>query len=121
MIFYLLSSSFSFRTSPFIKRPYVSLYSYFHYVRTRKIKKHAHFKISFRDEVFTAWFPPSDTFLEILLGDFLGRYVFLLPILFPGDSDIFKAIFLYCPINFHRQLIPTNLILSPNLEEKILS
>ena len=45
----------------------------------------------------------------------------ILPLLFPGDSDIFKAIFLYRPINFYRQLIPTKLILSPNLEEKILS
>ena len=43
------------------------------------------------------------------------------PLLFPGDSDIFKAIFLYRQINFYRQLIPTKLILSPNLEEKILS
>ena len=45
----------------------------------------------------------------------------LSPLSFSGDSDIFKAIFLYHPINFYRQLIPTRLILSPNLEEKILS
>ena len=37
-----------------------------------------------------------------------------------GDSDIFKAISLYRPINFYHQLIPTKLILSPNLEEKII-
>ena len=43
----------------------------------------------------------------------------LSPLLFPGDSDIFKAIFLYRPINFYRQLILTKLILSPNLEEKL--
>ena len=45
----------------------------------------------------------------------------LSPLLFPGDSTIFKAIFIYHPINFYRELFPTKLILSPNLEEKILS
>ena len=59
---------FSFRASFFIKRPYVSLYSYFHYVQTcwiwktylntyvKNLKKHAHFKISSQDEVFTRLF-----------------------------------------------------------------
>ena len=56
-----------------------------------------------------------------------GRYFFwrqklkLSPLLFPGDSKIFKAIFLYRSTYLYRQLIPTKLILSPNLEEKILS
>ena len=45
----------------------------------------------------------------------------LLPLLFPGNSDFFEAIFLYRLIHFYRQLIPTKLILSPNLKEKILS
>ena len=45
----------------------------------------------------------------------------LSPLLFPGNSDIFKAIFLYRPINFDHQRILTKLILSPNLEEKSLS
>ena len=52
----------------FIKRPYVSLYLYFHYfkhvnlgkhiwIHTSKIfKRYAHFKISSRDEVFTHLF-----------------------------------------------------------------
>ena len=43
----------------------------------------------------------------------------LSPLLFPGDSDIFKTIFLNRPINFYRQLILTKLTLSPNLEEKL--
>ena len=43
------------------------------------------------------------------------------PLLFPDNSDIFKAIFLYHPTNFYRQLIPTKLILSPSLEEKVIS
>ena len=62
---YLLSSSFFFRTSRFIKKPYVWLYSYSHYVETRYLwkaylniyvrnKKNTHFKISSR--VFTRLF-----------------------------------------------------------------
>ena len=51
-----------------------------------------------------AWFPPGDTFLEIKIKYYL----------FPGDSDIFKAMFLYRPITLYRQLIPTKLILSSN-------
>ena len=49
---------------------------------------------------------------------FWGKKLKLSPLLFPGDSDIFKAIFLYRSINFYCQRIPTKLILSPNLEEK---
>ena len=58
---------FSFRASLFTKRPHVSLYSNLHYVQTlnlenileyirQKLKKHAHFKISSRYEVFTRRF-----------------------------------------------------------------
>ena len=48
-----------------------------------------------------------------------GRYKLKLSsLLFPGDSDIFKAVFLYRAINFYHQLIPIKLILSPDLEKK---
>ena len=51
-----------------------------------------------------AWFPPGNFFWRQKLK--------LSSLLFPGNSNIFKAIFLYRPINFYRQLIATKLILS---------
>ena len=78
---------FSFRASFFIKRPYVSLYSYFHYVQTCWIwqiylntyvnnwKKHAHFKISSRDEVFTLLFFFFSSRNEIWSLSFIPRWV----------------------------------------------
>ena len=65
LIFYLLSLSFFFSDFTSIKRPYVSLYSHFHYaqninfgsmfeyIRQKLKRKYAHLIISSRDEVFT--------------------------------------------------------------------
>ena len=62
LIFICRAHPFSFWASLFTKRPYVSLYSDFHYVQImnlenilefirQKLKKHAHFNISSQDEI----------------------------------------------------------------------
>ena len=80
---------FSFRASLFIRRPYVSLHSYFHYVQMYWIcktylntyvnnqKKHAHFKISSRDEVFTRFFFFFSSQDEILSLSFIPGWNFI--------------------------------------------
>ena len=57
--------------------------------------------------------PPGDTFLEMeikTIATFNSQAI----------ATFSRRLFLYRPINFYRQLIPTKQILSPNLEEKIL-
>ena len=62
LFFTCCAHPFSFWASLFTKRPYVSLYSDFHYVQImnlenilefirQKLKKHAHFNISSQDEI----------------------------------------------------------------------
>ena len=55
--------------------------------------------------------PPGDTFLEIeieTIATFNSQVI----------ATFSRRLFLYRPINFYRQLIPTKQILSPNLKKK---
>ena len=52
------------------------------------------------------------------LINFWRQKLKLSPLLFPGDNDIFKVIFLYHTINFYRQLIPTKTDIITKLRRK---
>ena len=55
LTFYLLPSSFLFYVHTLLCSNILTLESIFEYVR-QKLKKHVHFKISYRDEVFPRLF-----------------------------------------------------------------